>query len=66
LFKSAYVDILRNPKMSIIGTTAKKLTTAEKYDLIKKYVEGGGGTLRVMNGRIVYANKKFQDTGRSK
>jgi hypothetical protein len=64
LFRTAYNDILINPMMSRIGDVASRATTAEKYDLIKKYVEGNGGTLRIgENGRLVYMTKQFQNTG---
>ncbi len=50
--------------MSIIGQKANKLTTPEKYNLIKQYVEGNGGTLRLDKaGKVIYASKEIQDKG---
>ena len=64
LFQQAYKNILINPKMSIIGNAAKKATPEEKYELLKQYVTGGGGTLRVDKaGKLIYASKEFQDKG---
>jgi len=63
LFKEAFKIILMNPMMSIIGTTANRATTQEKYALLQQYVKGNGGTLRrdENTGKLVYVSKKFQD-----
>lgn len=61
LFQIAFKNILINPKMSVIGDAAKKATPEEKYKLIKQYVNGNGGTLRLnKNGKLVYMSKEFQ------
>lgn len=59
LFTTAFHDILTNPMMSRIGDTARHTTTAEKYNLIKQYVEGNGGSLRVKDGKVVYIPKNL-------
>jgi len=55
LFNSAFNTILINPQMGIIGRAAKTTPTNVKYDILKKYVEGNGGTLRLApdNSKIV-------------
>ena len=64
LFQLAFKNILINPHMSSIGNAAKKATPEEKYELLKQYVAGGGGTLRVDKaGKLIYASKQFQDKG---
>lgn len=64
LFTTAFHDILINPHMSIIGDKARGISTAEKYNLIKQYVEGNGGTLRLDKaGRPIYMSKQYQSTG---
>ena len=64
LFQLAFKNILINPKMGLIGNAAKKATPEEKYELLKQYVAGGGGTLRVDKaGKLIYASKQFQDKG---
>jgi hypothetical protein len=64
LFQEAFKNILMNPHMSVIGDNAKRATTAEKYNLIKQYVEGNGGTLRLDKaGRPIYMSKQYQSTG---
>jgi hypothetical protein len=65
LFQIAFKNIIINPKMSIIGDAAKKATPEEKYELLKQYVAGGGGTLRVdKTGKLIYASRQFQNTGK--
>ena len=64
LFQIAFKNILINPHMSGIGIAAKKATPDEKYFMIKQYVDGGGGTLRLNKmGKLIYAPKEFQDKG---
>lgn len=58
LFKSVYREILTSLRMSVIGTAANRLSTEEKYELIKKYAENGEGTLRISNGKVVFAKIK--------
>ena len=53
LFKRAFKYILMNPHMSVIGQKANGLSSEEKYELLKKYVEYGSGTLRLKNGKII-------------
>jgi hypothetical protein len=64
LFQIAFKNILINPKMSIIGDAAKRATPEEKYELLKQYVTGGGGTLRLNKGKLIYASRNFQNTGK--
>ena len=64
LFTTAFHDILTNPLMSRVGTVAYRASTPEKYNLIKQYIEGNGGTLRIDKaGKPVYMSKHFQSTG---
>jgi hypothetical protein len=64
LFKAAFKNILINPHMSNIGAAANRLSTPEKYNLVKQFVEGGGGTLRLDKaGKPVYMSKQYQNTG---
>ena len=49
--------------MGLVGITAKNASPEEKYNLIKQYVEGGGGTLRVKNEKLIYAPKEIQNRG---
>lgn len=65
LFQLAFKNILINPHMSAIGIAAKRATPEEKYNLIKQYVEGGGGTLRLdkVTHKLVYGSKEFQNKG---
>jgi hypothetical protein len=50
--------------MSNIGAAANRLSTPEKYNLVKQFVEGGGGTLRLDKaGKPVYMSKQYQSTG---
>lgn len=58
LFKRVFKYILINPNMSIIGQKADGLSSEEKYELIKKYVEYGSGTLRLKNGNVVCIPEK--------
>jgi len=47
VFDATYHNILTNPRMGGIGRVAKTIPTETKYDLIRQYVEGNGGTLRL-------------------
>lgn len=47
LFVDAYRNILNNPKMGAIGNAARKTTIPQRYELLKQFVQGGGGTLRL-------------------
>jgi len=53
LFVSAFRDILNNPQFTTIGRAAKTTPTNLKYDILKQYVEQGGGTLRLANSKTV-------------
>jgi hypothetical protein len=63
VFNQAFRDILRNPKMGAIAQAAQKATPEEKYELVKQYVEGGGGTLRLGADRdtLAFAPKSVKD-----
>ena len=64
LFQLAFKNILINPNMGTIGVAAESATPEEKYNLIKQYVEGGGGTLRLDKlGKLIYAPKEIQNRG---
>ena len=65
LFQLAFKNILINPNMGTIGIAAKDATPQEKYNLIKQYVEGGGGTLRLdkITHKLIYAPKEIQNRG---
>jgi hypothetical protein len=47
LFQQAFKNILINPKMAGIGRIAQNTPAQEKYDLLRQYVEQGGGSLRI-------------------
>jgi len=47
LFIKAYRDILSNPQMGAVGRVARRTTVQQRYDLLKQYVDGNGGTLRL-------------------
>lgn len=53
LFKRAFKEILINPKMGAIGRAAKSTPISVKYDILKQYVEGNGGTLRLADMNTV-------------
>lgn len=63
LFVSAFKHILTNPKMAQIGRAAQTTSSEEKYNLLKQYVEQGGGTLRLGNDRntLVYMPQSVKD-----
>ena len=63
LFIDAYRDILNNPQMTVIGKTAKKTTLQQRYELLKQYVEGGGGTLRLTpdGTSVQFASKEVKN-----
>jgi len=63
LFNSAFNTILINPQMGIIGRAAKTTPINVKYDILKKYVELGGGTLRLApdNKTVTYAPQSLKD-----
>ena len=64
LFQEAFKNILMNPHMSVIGTAAHQTSTQEKYELLRQYVKGGGGTLRLDKAKkVIYASKEFQNKG---
>jgi hypothetical protein len=64
LFQKAYKNILINPHMSSIGDEAKRETPQEKYVLLKQYVDGGGGSLRLNKlGKLVYISAQQQSKG---
>ena len=64
LFQQAYKNILINPHMRGIGEKAKRETPQEKYVLLKQYVDGGGGSLRIgKDGKLVYISKEQQSKG---
>jgi hypothetical protein len=66
LFQKAFKNILMNPKMSIIGDKAARLSTQEKYAILQQYAKGGGGTLRIDQGgrgKVVYASTDIQNKG---
>jgi len=47
LFVQAFHNILTNPQMGVIGKAAKGTSLQQRYILLKQYVEGKGGTLRL-------------------
>jgi len=49
LFYKAFQSILNNPQMGAIYNAAKKTPAPERYEILKQYVEQGGGTLRLGN-----------------
>jgi len=63
LFYEAFRDILNNPQMGAIYNAAKKTPNAERYNILKQFVEQGGGTLRT--GRdtegVVFAPKTVKN-----
>jgi hypothetical protein len=64
LFVDAYHDILINPQMGAIGKAAKRTTVQQRYQLLKQYVESGGGTLRLTPDAtsVQFAPKAVKDT----
>jgi hypothetical protein len=64
LFIDAYRDILNNQQMGAIGRAAKRTTVQQRYELLKQYVEGGGGTLRLTPdaSSVQFAPKQVKDT----
>jgi hypothetical protein len=63
LFVDAFKHILTNPKMAQIGRAAQTTSSEEKYNLLKQYVEGNGGTLRLGNDRntLIYMPQSVKD-----
>ena len=61
LFYDAFRDILNNPQMGAIYNAAKKTSNLERYNILKQYVEQGGGTLRVGDTGVVFAPKRVKD-----
>jgi len=61
LFKSAFSNILINPTMGAIGRAAKTTPTNVKYDILKQYVENGGGTLRLGGNGLQFAPQTLKN-----
>jgi hypothetical protein len=62
LFNAAFGDILMNPKMGIINRIASKTSIPEKYELLRQYVEGNGGTLRIGNdNKLTLGSQQLKD-----
>ena len=62
LFYQAFRDILNNPKMGAIFNAAKKTPLPERYEILKQFVEQGGGTLRTSAGEgVVFAPKDVKN-----
>ena len=63
LFYETFRDILNNPQMGAIYNAAKKTPNAIRYNILKQFVEQGGGTLRT--GRdtegVVFAPKTVKN-----
>jgi hypothetical protein len=53
LFNQVFSQILTNPQLGAIGRVAKKTPTNVKYEILKQYVETGGGTLRVSDDKTM-------------
>ena len=60
LFQQAFKEILINPAMKAIGTVAQQTPAEEKYELLKQYVENGGGTLRTSGNAAEGWGLEFQ------
>jgi hypothetical protein len=59
LFNSTYSSVLGS--MGAVRNVAKNTPTNVKYDLIKKYVENDGGTIRLNNGQLAYQPQSLKD-----
>jgi hypothetical protein len=55
LFVQAFKQILTNPQMGAINRVARSASIPERYELLKQYVEQGGGTLRIAGNKLIYA-----------
>jgi len=53
LFAAAFRNILINPSMGAIGRASKTTPINKKYDILKQYVDNGGGTLRLADSKTV-------------
>ena len=63
LFNSAYKNILMNLRMRTIGDASVRTPIPEKYALLKQYVDGNGGTLRLDSaGKLVYQPQSVKNT----
>jgi hypothetical protein len=60
LFGEAYRNILINPQMGAIAEEARKLQLPQRYELLKLYVENGGGTLRLGRNGVEYKSDAFK------
>ena len=60
LFSEAYRNILTNPQMGAIAQEVKKLQIPQRYELLKLYVENGGGTLRLGRNGVEYKSDAFK------
>jgi len=63
LFIKAFAEILTNPQMGAIGRAARNTTNDQRYQLLKQYVEGGGGTLRLApdNTSVIFAPQALKN-----
>ena len=62
LFQQTFKNILINLNMGAIGKAAKTTPIEIKYNVLKQYVEQGGGTLRLANkNTITFAPKEVKN-----
>jgi len=61
LFYKAFRDILINPQMGAIANAAKETNIQQRYEMLKQFVEEGGGTLRVGKNGIQFAPKSIKN-----
>jgi len=62
LFYRAFQDILNNPKMGAIYNAAKKTPLPQRYEILKQFVETGGGTLRIGDGEgVIFASQAVKN-----
>ena len=62
LFQQVFKNILINLNMNAISKAAKTTPIEIKYDVLKQYVEQGGGTLRLADqNTIKFASKEIKN-----
>lgn len=62
-FNEVFNLILTNPQMGAVARAAQKTPINVKYDLLKQYIEQGGGTLRInKEGGLILAPESLKST----